>query len=196
MAGKVDASNMRRLRDALPRWAFHNRAHIAIETGAMPRLAVEIALAAALTLGAIVSLASNANASDVMVSGAFARASAVSTAKAATVYLTVMNHGREPDRLIGIRTDAARSAGLHESAGENAVSSMRDVEALDLPPGATKELQPGGLHIMLTGLAAPLKAGATLKLTLIFEKAGEVAVDVPVAGVAATGEDHSAHMAP
>jgi hypothetical protein len=159
----------------------------------MRRLTLEIVAATALTLGAILSLASGANASDVMVSSAYARASAVSTAKAGSVYMTVMNHGAETDRLIGIRTDAARTASLHETVTENGVTSMSEIKTLDLAPGAVQELKPNGMHVMLTGLNGPLKSGSTIKLTLVFERSGEIAVDVPVGGVAASGEDHTTH---
>ncbi len=62
---------------------------------------------------------------------------------------------------------------------------MEPVEALDLAPGQTVEMKPGGLHIMLMGLKAPLKKGGKLILELSFEKAGKITVEVPVAGVAA-----------
>ena len=68
----------------------------------MRRIVLEIAVATLLTLGAVVSLAAAAMASDVMVMNAYARASATPAAKSGAVYLTIMNHGTEPDRLIGV----------------------------------------------------------------------------------------------
>ncbi len=64
--------------------------------------------------------------------------------------------------------------------------SMPTVEGLDLPPGATVEMAPGDLHIMLMGLKSPLKEGGQLALELSFAKAGNLAVQVPIRGVAAT----------
>jgi len=64
---------------------------------------------------------------------------------------------------------------------EGDVMKMREVEAIELPAGKTVELKPGGLHIMLMGLKAPLKAGSSVPLTLKFEKAGEVSVKLTVA---------------
>jgi copper(I)-binding protein len=148
---------------------------------------------AAFTLASLVSLAFNANASDVMVSGAFARASAFSGAKSGVAYLTIMNHGATPDRLVGLKTPVAEHASLHETVEENGVARMQPVPALDLAPGASVELKPNGLHVMLTGLKAPLKKGETVKLTLIFEKAGEMQVEAPVGDVAAMDMDHSGH---
>ena len=63
------------------------------------------------------------------------------------------------------------------------VMRMREVNAIDLPAGKTVELKPGGLHIMLVGLKAPLKAGERFAMKLRFEKAGEVTIDVPVEAV-------------
>ncbi|MGB8862115.1 MAG: copper chaperone PCu(A)C [Ilumatobacteraceae bacterium] len=57
---------------------------------------------------------------------------------------------------------------------------MRPVDAIELPAGVAVELKPGGYHIMLIDLAKPLEVGTTLKLTLTFEKAGDITIDVPV----------------
>jgi len=159
----------------------------------MRLLSLTLAAAAALILASLVPLAAYANASDIMVSDAFARASAFAATKSGVVYFTVMNHGSTPDRLIAIKTPAAAHASLHETVQENGVARMEPVLGLDLAPGAMVELAPNGKHVMLTGLKAPLKKGETIKLTLVFEKAGEVEVDVPVGDVAAGELDHSSH---
>ena len=57
---------------------------------------------------------------------------------------------------------------------------MRPVEFVDLPAGVAVELKPGGYHIMFIDLVKPLEVGTTISLTLVFEKAGEVVIDVPV----------------
>jgi len=155
----------------------------------MHKLVIEILVATALTLAAILALAPGVRASDIMVMGAFARASAVPTAKAATAYLTSMNHGAASDRLLSITTDAAASAQLHRTTEENGIAKMRPAEFLDLPAGSSGELKPGGLHVMMTGLKAPLVEGASIMLRLTFEKAGVVEIQVPVGAVVA-GHDH------
>jgi len=66
------------------------------------------------------------------------------------------------------------------------VMKMRPVEDIDVPPAAPVELKPGGLHIMLLGLTAPLKEGDSFPLTLTFAKAGEITVPVHIEGVAAS----------
>ena len=63
---------------------------------------------------------------------------------------------------------------------EGDVMRMRQVDAIELPPGATVELKPGGMHLMLMGLKQPLKADDKVPLTLRFEKAGEVTVQMSV----------------
>ena len=150
----------------------------------MRKLVLEICAATALTLGAILALAPGVMASDVMVMGAFARASAVSTATSGVVYMTLTNHGATADRLISITTPAAGMAMLHESVDAGGVASMKEMPGLEIPAGGSVEMKPGSLHIMLMGLNAPLKKGDTLKLMLTFEHAGQVDVDAKVGDVA------------
>jgi len=155
----------------------------------MRKLVIEVLVATALTFAAILALAPGVRASDIMVMDAFVRASAVPTAKAATAYLTLMNHGTAPDRLLSITTGAAEKAQLHQTTEENGIAKMRPVEFLDLPTGSSVELKPGGLHVMMTGLKAPLVEGGSITLRLTFEKAGVIEIQVPVGAVAA-GHDH------
>ncbi len=156
----------------------------------MRKLVLELFTASALTLGAIIALTSGVKASDMMVMEAFARASAVSTAQAGTVYMTLMNMGKDMDHLLSVTTDAAESAEIHESIMKDGVASMPHIESLDIPVGASVELKPGGYHIMLIGLKAPLKKGDTVPLKLKFEHAGEIDVMVNVGDVAADGHVH------
>ena len=148
----------------------------------MHRLILEFAAAIALTLTAILTLTTGVNASDLVVNGAFARASPTPVATTGAVYLTITT--AQADRLIAIFTPAAAMAHLHESKDENGVMKMKMLEALDIAPGQPAILKPGGMHIMLMGLKAPLKKGETIPLELTFEKAGTVQVLVPVGGVA------------
>ena len=72
---------------------------------------------------------------------------------------------------------------------------MRPVEAIEVHPGTPTVLKPGGLHVMLMGLAAPLKKGQRVPLTLTFEKAGSIEVEAMVQGVASMqpGHDEGGH---
>lgn len=110
----------------------------------------------------------------------WARASA-GAAPTGAAYLAIENRGDAPDRLIGAATPAAERAELHNHIDDNGVMKMREVEGgIVLPAGTTTQLAPGGLHIMLMGLAQPLEAGTHFPLTLTFEKAGELAVEIKV----------------
>jgi periplasmic copper chaperone A len=151
----------------------------------MRDLVLELAFATGLTVAAAIAVVVEAHAGDVMVSGAFARASATPAAKAGAAYFTIRNEAATPDKLTGVATDAAQSAMLHENVEENGVVSMRHMKELAIPPKETVSLSPTKLHVMLMGLKAPLKKGEHISLTLTFEKAGEIKVDVPVGDVAA-----------
>lgn len=127
---------------------------------------------------------------DLHVMQPWARAS-IGAGKTAAVYFTLGNHG-PADRLIAAETPVARKTGLHGHEAQDGVMKMRPVEALEVPAGGHAELAPGGLHIMLMGLEAPLAEGDRFPLTLVFEKAGRVEVQIVVrsATAAAAGETH------
>ena len=84
------------------------------------------------------------------------------------------------DRLVAASSPVAKTVELHTMQMQGDVMQMRQVPAIDLPAGKTVELKPGGLHVMFIGLTQALNEGATFPLTLHFEKAGEVKVDVKV----------------
>jgi periplasmic copper chaperone A len=113
-------------------------------------------------------------------------------------YMRIRNQGREPDRLTGGTAAVAASVELHETSIAAGVARMRPVEAgLVIRPGETVELKPGGLHLMMLGLKRPLKQGDVIKGTLVFEKAGTVAVEYRVGGIGARSPAAAgAHHAP
>ena len=99
------------------------------------------------------------------VSGAWARpAEGMSAA-----YLQISNNGRFPVQLTSVTTAAAAAAELHETTMDDDVMRMRPVAAIAIPSGKTVRLEPGGSHIMLLNLAAPLVEGETISLTLTFD---------------------------
>jgi periplasmic copper chaperone A len=128
-------------------------------------------------------------ASDIMVMDATARASLTPTAKTGAVYFSVMSHGKVEDRLISISTPAATSAEVHETIMDGDVMKMRAIEGgWGIVPGRIYDMKPGGTHVMLMGLKAPLKNGDTVELELVFEKAGIVKVQALVGDVAPNHE--------
>ena len=108
-------------------------------------------------------------------------------AKSGAAYVSVVNQGTKADRLLSISTPAARSAELHTTVMAGDVMKMEAAGEIDVPAGATLEMKPGGLHVMLMGLIAPLKQGETIEMTLRFERAGDLKVMVPIGSVAADG---------
>jgi copper(I)-binding protein len=122
--------------------------------------------------------------SPVIVEAPWARAS-VGNSRIAVAYMTLRNGGSSPDRLLAVESPVGR-AELHTMTMDNNVMRMRPVEAVDIPAGGSAMLQPSGLHIMLLDLREPLRAGTEVPLTLRFERAGTVAVTVPVGPANAT----------
>lgn len=108
-------------------------------------------------------------------------------------YFTVENKGAEADRLTGIKGDVAQAVEIHSMSNENGVMQMRPVTGVDIAAGATVSFEPGGYHVMLIGLKSPLKAGDSLALTLVFQKAGEVPLTVKVRAADGGGSDHHDH---
>jgi len=118
---------------------------------------------------------------DIAVSNAWARATP-GTATTGAVYLTITDNG-SLDRLTGFSTPVAGMAQLHEMKIVNGVMKMREVAGIPLQTGKPVTLAPGGYHVMLTRLKHRLKEGDTFPLTLIFEHAAPITVQVKVAAV-------------
>ena len=141
-----------------------------------------ISLSAALLAGALVSnLAAAADYSlgDLAIHQPWARAS-IGQAQAGAAYVTVMNKGSLPDRLVAVEGEVANRVELHTHMMDGGVMKMRQVEAIEVAPGEPAVLKPGGLHIMLMGLKAPLVKGESFPLTLVFERAGRVEIEVSI----------------
>ena len=131
---------------------------------------------------------------DIEISAPFTRAS-LPNAPAGGGFMTITNTGAEDDRLLSAASDAAAKVELHEMAMEGDVMKMRPMaDGIVIPAGETVTLEPGGLHVMFMGLSAPFIEGETVTVTLTFEKAGAVEVELPVGGVsAAAAEGHHGH---
>jgi len=95
-------------------------------------------------------------------------------------YFLIRNDGDTADRLIAVSSPLAM-AEMHESVmADDGTMSMNPVEGVDVPPNSTVVFERGGLHIMFMGVAEPPAVGDIVPLTLTFEKAGEITIDVPV----------------
>jgi periplasmic copper chaperone A len=126
----------------------------------------------------------SARAADLTVTDAFGRASLGAAPGAG--YVTI-HGGSTPDRLLSASSPRAKKVALHSMTMQGDVMRMREVEAIDVPANGTVTLAPGGLHMMLEGLSAPLKPGERVPVTLQFEKAGAKQVELAIGPAGARG---------
>lgn len=108
-------------------------------------------------------------------------------------YMTLHNDSPMADRLIGGESPAAQKVETHVTVRDGDIAHMRPVTGYDIPANGTFELGPGGAHLMLTGLKAPLKAGDRVPLVLKFERAGELKADLHVEPMGSPQGDHKHH---
>jgi len=134
------------------------------------------ALAAALFL-----LPAAAPAADITVADGYARAASPAAASGAA-FMAITNAGETPDTLVAASSDVAERVELHTHVMEaNGVMRMVELEeGLAIAPGETALLARGGDHVMLMGLRRPLEQGDTVTVTLTFENAGDLTVEIPV----------------
>ncbi|MCF3934555.1 copper chaperone PCu(A)C [Acuticoccus sp. M5D2P5] len=101
-------------------------------------------------------------------------------------YMTITNDGTADDRLLAASVPFASTVEVHEMAVNDGTMTMRAVDGgLMIPAGAAVELAPGGYHIMMMGLTEAPRAGDTVPITLEFENAGTITVDLAVAPMGA-----------
>jgi uncharacterized protein (TIGR02001 family) len=150
------------------------------------RYFLKCAVAAVLMVAAAPAFAES---SSIQVEKPWARATPAGATTGA-VYMTISNKSSAADRLTGASSDVADKLQIHEMKVVNGIMEMREVaDGLPVPAGGAVMLKPGSYHIMLIGLKKPLEVGDTLPLTLAFEKAGSVSIDVPVKAMGAMNDD-------
>jgi periplasmic copper chaperone A len=139
-----------------------------------------LSLVAAAALFALPAWAQDYKLGSLEISQPWTRATAP-TAKTGGGYLTITNKGTTPDRLIAARSTASAKVEIHEMKMDGNVMRMRELDkGVEIPPGATVTLKPGGLHITFMELKAPLAKDAKVPVTLVFEKAGSIDVTFTV----------------
>ena len=112
--------------------------------------------------------------------GPWARAAVLGVAEGGG-YFTITNKGTVPDRLIAASSPAAERVEIHAITVVGDGLRMRQREGgISLPTGTTLTFKPRGYHLLLTGLKAPLEAGAQVSATLTFEAAGTLDIELPV----------------
>ncbi len=125
----------------------------------------------------------------ITVSDAWTRATAPG-AKIAAGYMTLRNASKTPDKLVAASSPAAQKVETHVTVKDGDIYRMREVKGYDIPAGGTFELKPGGAHLMLVNVTAPLKEGDKVPLTLRFERAGEVKTELHVGRLTDTTHTH------
>ena len=156
----------------------------------MIRMILAAALAASVALPA---RAQDRAAAGVVVLEPWTRATAASAPTAAG-YMALRNDGSQPERVLSASSPLARAVELHETRMDGDIMRMRQLDTgLMLPPGSTVRLDPGGTHFMLVGPSRAFKRGERVPLTLRFEHAGEVNVELRVEAPGARGPAHAGH---
>jgi copper(I)-binding protein len=135
-------------------------------------------------LGAIALAATDATvaddaAVDLVVTDAWARESPPGAVSGAA-YMTIVNNGAKNWVLEGVAGDVAKRVELHSHIDDDGVMRMRPVDFIEIKPGVSAVLEPGGLHVMLIGIKAPLKAGERFPLTLNSKEGDDIQIQVEV----------------
>lgn len=152
------------------------------------------ALATALSTGA--ALAAGA-ADSIMVHDPYVRL-APPGAPTTGAFMMLMNGGAKDVKLVKAESPAAKVAELHTHINDNGVMKMRPVAAIDIKAKGDVTLKPGGLHVMLIDLKAPLKEGDKVAITLGFDDGSSKQIEAPVKKIGAEpaamgGMEHMHH---
>jgi len=125
--------------------------------------------------------AQDAKVGSIKIENAYVRATAPGQ-PAAGAFMKIDNSGAA-DQLVSASSPAAGEVQLHQMSMEGNVMKMGQVKDIAVPANGSVDLKPGGYHIMLMNIKAPLKVGETVPVKLKFAKAGEVEVKLPVNAV-------------
>jgi periplasmic copper chaperone A len=126
---------------------------------------------------------------DIQVRHPWSRATAPG-AKVAVGYMEIRNTGAQPDRLLAASTPLAQRVEMHVTQRDGEVMRMRQVKDFEIPARERIALRPGGSHLMLVDITRPLKKGERFPVTLRFERAGELQVEVEVQDIGARKPHH------
>ena len=131
-------------------------------------------------------------AADILVTNPYARVSRPN-APTGAAFMEITNNGPEADRLLEARSNAAKRVELHTHVSQgDGIMVMTELEdGIALEQGITHIMKRGGDHVMLMGLSEPWAQRETITVTLVFEKAGEVTVTIPVDNMRQPSLDHT-----
>jgi copper(I)-binding protein len=145
-----------------------------------------ISLIMALGLTGLASAGEVFRVGSIEIESPWARAS-IGRTRPAAAYFTIRNKGTVPDRLMAVANPSAGMISIHRTKHEGGVMRMSPAGPIEIPPGQSVTLKPGGLHVMMMKLRSPLRKGQTTELELTFERAGKIKVPVPIFGPGAPG---------
>lgn len=132
-----------------------------------------------LLLTALPVLAIGCSGGELAVTGIWARSTA--SGQNGAVYFVIENQTGQDDTLMDVRGDTAEAVEVHLSQMDDKdVMTMERQESVSIPARSSVEFKPGGLHVMLIGLKKDLQMGDTFDITLVFQNAGEININVPV----------------
>ena len=132
---------------------------------------------AALFLAVAVAACSNAGAR-ITIADAWVRA-VPAAGQPSAAYFVIRNDG-DADTLMSVSSPAAGMAGLHQTTTAGGMTGMQEISQIEVPARSSVPLAEGGFHVMLMDLAAPLAAGSTVELDLVFQHAGRIVVQAAV----------------
>ena len=119
-------------------------------------------------------------AGDIEITDSYARASRPGALTGA-IFMSIQNNGTLADRLMAAKSPTAAVVQIHKHVEDSGIMKMREVQAgIPIPAGGTHTLARGGDHVMLMGVTQELADGETVPLTLVFEIAGELVIEIPV----------------
>lgn len=139
-----------------------------------------VALFATILVAAIVPAADRqaASAGKIRISGAWTRPTAAGMPMGVAYF--VIHNGGVADAVVAASTPAAARVEFHQTTLSDGMARMRPLPEIDVPAGATVAVAPGGIHLMLVELAAPLAVGTRVPLTLVFRNAGKIEISLAV----------------
>jgi len=141
---------------------------------------LKILLAATLVFTTILPAAAHEEGSEnLVISHPWSRATAPNQ-KVGAVFMKIRNKTDVTDHLIGGSTPDAAKVEIHNHIKDGNVMRMRRVESVEIPANGSVELAPGGFHVMLMGLKAPLFEETVVPLTLTFKNAGDVEIEAVI----------------
>ena len=146
------------------------------------RLALSLSTALALTFSLMVNVAADGIADKILVNDPYVRA-VPPVVKTSAAFMQFQNSDEVEQFLVSASTPAAAAVELHMHTMDDGVMRMRQIAHIHLPPKQTVALQPGGLHIMLFDLTAPLNLGERVPITLTFEDGSTKQISAEVRSV-------------